>query len=306
VSAVTRALAFDPRTTALGIGRSLIAIAELTVILFTPDTDIFPGPPTQPPRPVCDGLHGLSLWCVGTGAPALTAARILSITMLLVVAAGYRPRWTCVPHWYVTFSLSTAMYVPNGGEHAATLASLLLIPLCLGDDRVWQWRPPDAAMRPTWRGAAYAGHIAIRSQVALIYGEAALSKLTEPVWRNGTAMYYVFQDAYFGTTTAIRRFLESGILHGWFVPAITWATVAAELFLTVSAFGGPIVRRTALVVGALLHGAIIVLLGLPSFGLAMIGLLTLSYGGAVVRQQGLLGRRSPTKVSHHDDTPDHV
>jgi hypothetical protein len=58
-------------------------------------------------------------------------------------------------------------------------------------------------------------------------------------------------------------------------------------------------------VGALLHGAIVVLLGLPSFGLAMIGLLALSYGGAMVRPRGLLGRRSPTKVSHHDDTPDH-
>jgi antimicrobial peptide system SdpB family protein len=304
VSAVTRALAFDPRTTALGIGRSLIAVAELTVVLFTPDTDLFPGPPNRPPRPFCAGLHGVSLWCVG--APALTVVRILTIAVLLVVAAGYRPRWTCVPHWYVTFSLSTAMYAPNGGEHAATLATLLLIPMCLGDDRVWQWRAPDAAMPPTWRGAAYASHIAIRGQIALIYGEAVLSKLTDPVWRNGTAMYYVFQDANFGTSEALRRFLESGILQGWFVPAITWATVAIELFLTVAAFGGRTVRATALVVGALLHGGTIVLLGLPSFGLAMIGLLTLSYGGAMVRQRGLLGRRSPTKVSHHDDTPDHV
>jgi antimicrobial peptide system SdpB family protein len=280
VSAVTRALAFESRTTALAVGRSLIAVAELTVILFTPNADLFPGSPGRAPRPLCDGLRAASLWCVDTGTPALTVSRLLSIGVLLVVAAGYRPRWTCVPHWYVAFSLNSAMYVPNGGEHVATLASLLLIPVCLGDDRVWQWRAPSAAMPPTWRGAAYAGHIAIRGQLALIYGEGVLSKLTDPAWRNGTAMYYVFQDPNFGTSASLQGFLESGILRGWFVPAITWSTMVVELFLAVSAFGGRRVRRTALIVGAALHGAIIIVLGLPSFGLAMIGLLTLSYGGS--------------------------
>jgi antimicrobial peptide system SdpB family protein len=280
VSAVTRALGFEPRTTALGTGRSLIAVAELTVILFTPDADLFPGRIGQPPRPLCGGLDVVSLWCVGAGPAALTVSRILSIAVLLVVATGYRPRWTCVPHWYVTFSLNLAIDVPNGGEHIATLATLLLIPLCLGDDRVWQWRTPNATMSPTWRGAAYAGHIAIRSQVALIYGEAALSKLTDPTWRAGTAMYYVFQNAYFGTSASLQRFLESGLLQNWFVPAITWSTIGIELFLTFAAFGDRTVRRVALVAGALLHGGIIILLGLPSFGLAMIGLLSLSYAGS--------------------------
>jgi len=116
VSAVTRALAFDPRTTPLAVGRSLIAVAGLTVVLFTSDADLFPGSPARPPRPRCNGLRTVSLWCVDTSPPALLVARILSIGVLLVVAAGYRPRWTCVPHWYVAFSLNSAMYIPNGAR----------------------------------------------------------------------------------------------------------------------------------------------------------------------------------------------
>jgi antimicrobial peptide system SdpB family protein len=279
VLGVARALAFEPRATALGVSRSLLAVAGISVIALTPDADLFPLVPDGPVGPRCDGLRALSLWCVGSGEVALTLSRFLSVAVLMVVASGYRPRWTCVPHWYVTFSLGAAMHVPNGGEHVARILTLLLIPICLGDDRIWQWRRPEIPLPAWWRGAAYAGHLTIRVQVALVYGQAVWIKLREAEWRDGTAMHYVFQDPYFGTWPELATFVESGLLTDWFILAITWGTIAVESAITLSAFGNTAVRRCAVVLGIVLHVGIIATLGLFSFGLVMIGLLFAASSG---------------------------
>ena len=77
-----------------------------------------------------------------------------------------------------------------------------------------------------WRGAGYAGHLMIRGQVAVIYGEALVTKLREPEWLNGTAMHYIFQNAYYGAPPALTTFVESAPLASWAIPTITWATLA--------------------------------------------------------------------------------
>lgn len=285
-----RALAFEPRSITLAVGRSLVAVAELVVVVFTPDADLFLGAAGEPPRPRCDGLSAVSLWCVGSPAMPTTAYRFVSIAVLLLVASGYRPRWTCIPHWYVTFSLSLAAYISNGGEQAARLLTLLLIPLCIGDCRRWQWQRPDAPLSPTWRGVGYAGHLAIRGQVVLIYGDAVIGKLREPEWLDGTAMHYIFQSAYFGAPSGLMTLLESRLLAGWSIPTITWTALAAEAFIAFSAFGNQAVRRWALAAGVGLHGGIVAALGLISFGLVMIALL------AVACSDGVRGGRRATCV----------
>jgi sporulation delaying protein B len=281
VFGVDRALAFEPRSTALAAGRSLVAVAQVTAIGFTADADLFPSVPNEPTGPRCEGLRAASLWCLGSGTTGQSVARVLSIAVLLLVASGYRPRWTCVPHWYVTFSLGAAVHVADGGLHVAKILTLLLVPICLGDHRAWQWRRPGAPLPPRWRGSAYAGHLAVRGQVALVYGQAVWSKLIEPEWRDGTAMHYVFQDPYFGAPPGLLDLAESGPFEVWLIPVITWGTVLVETVIALSAFGGRRLRRYALALGVVLHGAIGVSLGLVGFSLVMIGLLALSSAAPV-------------------------
>lgn len=207
------------------------------------------------------------------GSGLATVWRVVALVVLAIAASGYRPRWTCVPHWYVTYSLGAAVYVPNGGEHAAALITLLLIPLCLGDRRTWQWSRPREPMAPRWVGAAYAAHLAIRVQVAVIYGQTLWAKMTESQWWQGTALHYVFQDPYFGALPAVRGALD------WTVPVFTWGTLVVELAIAVSAFCGRRWRLRALVAAAVLHAGIAVVLGLPSFSLVMIGVVAIAVGG---------------------------
>ena len=273
-SPVARALAFEPRTPVLGAARSLVAIAELTVLVFTSDTDLFPVVPNGPTGPRCDGLRALSLWCTSSSSAAQAVFRVVTIAVLLLVISGYRPRWTCIPHWYVTFSLAAAMHVPNGGENVAKILTLLLVPLCLADDRIWHWGRPARPVAAWWRGSGYITHLTIRLQVVIVYGQAVWLKVVEPEWRAGTAMHYVMQDAYFGTTPELAVILQSTVLSS----VITWGTVLLESAIVVCVCGNSTLRRIGLVLAVVLHGGIVLALGLVSFGLVMISLVAAASG----------------------------
>ena len=268
-----RVLAVEPRSTALGAGRSLLAVAQLAVLLSTSDADLFPVVPGEPGFPRCDGLRAATLWCLG---PDTTVARVAAIVVFVAVASGYRPRWTCVPHWYVSFSFSAALVLPSGGEHITKVAALLLIPVLLGDDRTWHWSRPNAPMAPRWQGAAASGHLALRGLVVVIYAQALWTKLRDPRWLDGTAMHHVMQDAYFGSTPDLLAFLETGLFAPWSTPLMTWSTLVLEAFIAWSAFGSVRMRQYAVAASAVLHVGIIVVLGLVGFGLVMIGLLALT------------------------------
>ncbi|CRK57726.1 hypothetical protein [Alloactinosynnema sp. L-07] len=257
------------------MGRSMLALATLSVVVATPDSALFPYLTAQPDGPRCDGLRSLSLWCVGGGSPAaLTIARVATVFVLVLVVVGYRPRWTCVPHWYATVSIGVSVYLPNGGDRAAQVATLLLIPLCVGDHRRWHWKTPTAPLAPWSGGSAYAAHLVLRLQVAIIYGHAAVAKLTESIWRDGTAVHYAMQDAYFGAPEGFLRLVES--VPG-LVLALTWGAVVLEVVIAVAILGGPRTRTVALTCGIALHTAFAVAFGLISFGLVMISVLTIAH-----------------------------
>lgn len=278
---VATAGTFDPRGTEVAVGRTLLALAELSVIVLTPDRALFALTGEQPGGARCSGTRALSLWCVGggSGEGAFLVRRILAVAVLAVVASGYRPRWTCIPHWYVTFSLGASMTLANGGEGVARIATLLLIPICLGDRRRWQWTAPVPPLDPTWRGSAYAAHLTLRVQVVLVYGHAALSKLVVPEWRDGTAVHYVVRDAYYGVPDGLGRLLDPALGSYWFIALATWGTILAEVTIAASALAPSKARRVGLGVAVALHAGIIVFMGLFSFGLVMIALLVLACAG---------------------------
>lgn len=103
--ALGRAEAFEPRGRLLALGRSLLAVSQLSILLTTPDSILFLRLPGAPPANGCTGLFGPTLWCVGGhSVQSMDVERGVAVAILIAVATGYRPAWLCIPHWYVAFS----------------------------------------------------------------------------------------------------------------------------------------------------------------------------------------------------------
>ncbi|MFD4669614.1 sporulation-delaying protein SdpB family protein [Lentzea sp. NPDC058450] len=273
---VRAAVLAEPRGLQQGIGRSLLALAQLSTVVFSESTALF-SPVLRPPDGVrCDGIRAISLWCATEGMGAsLLIGRTVTIAVLLVVLSGYRPRLSCVPHWYVAFSMVVSTPESDGGDRVLMLATMLLIPLCLGDDRTWHWTGPDSPMPAAWRGVAYAGHHALRLQLSIVYLGAALSKAGDPLWRRGSAMVAVAYHPYAGFPPFLRDLIDPLLHVHWIVASASWSVIAVQLALAVLFWCGDGARRWALVLGIGFHAGIMVLMSLSAFGLVLIGVVVL-------------------------------
>lgn len=270
---------FDPRSRWLAVSRSLLALATLTEILFTADSALFSDATGLTTGVHCDGVRALSLWCLdGDVTGHVLISRIVAVSTLVVVVAGYRPRWTCIPHWYVTYSLTASMTVANGGDGAAAVLTLLLVPLCLGDDRVWHWAAPARPLGARWRGSAFAAQLVIRLQLCIIYVTAAVSKLTDPAWRSGSAFYFAVNDPYLGIPTAASQMILPTLEAPWLIRTITWSVIAVQLLIALTIIGGHRMRAVAVALVVALHFSIIAVMALPSFGLIMIAFSLAAFG----------------------------
>lgn len=271
---LARAYDYDPRGRVLSVTRTALASAQLSVLLATSDEFLFWYALGAPREMRCEGLRAVSLWCAGGSSPG--TARLIAIAVLLAAASGYRPRYTCVPHWYVAFSLTNALAMPNGGESVGSIATLLLIPVCLGDRRVWQWTGRRDELGPTWRGAGYAAMVTLRLQLAVIYAAAAVSKIAAPGWRSGTALFTVAHDPHFGFPPAVLRVLDPVLTHRGLTAAATWSVLLLEMSIAVLIVGTGRTRAVAAALAVVLHVPIILLMGLFSFGTTMIVVVVLA------------------------------
>jgi antimicrobial peptide system SdpB family protein len=274
---------WESRGLPIAVGRCLVGVATLLSITFTPDSGLVGTSADLAADGHCDGIGSISLWCVSDSVSGgLLAARVLSICVLAVAISGYRPQWTCVPQWYVTFSFGSSVLVQQGGDGVAKVATLLLIPLCLGDPRAWQWQRPNDLVSPKWRGAACAAHLVLRLQVLVIYATAAVSKLTDSAWLHGTAIYFVANNPTNGFPPSLRAIV--GPLLGSYplVAALSWSVIGIESVIALTIIGSPRARLIALLSSVVLHVGIGVLMSLPAFSLTMIGLTLSAYGGRLV------------------------
>lgn len=274
-----RLVSTSPWTSGYGLARSLLAAGTLVTLLANPAYALFRPAVQMGDPPHCHDVGKAGLFCLA-GAHHLEAARWVAVAILAVAVAGWRPRWTSLAHWWVAFSIATSATVIDGGDQITAVLTFLLLPIAVLDGRRWHWSapelgPPVSDRAEIARLVAHTTLLVIRLQVAVLYFQAAVAKFAVREWADGTAMYYWLHDAQFGAPGWIRPFLEPIVKSPAGVAALTWGTLAVELSL---AFGLVLPRpawRPLLIAGLALHAAIAVVLGLPSFALAMFGALVL-------------------------------
>jgi antimicrobial peptide system SdpB family protein len=267
-----------PWTNVYGVARSILATATLATLAFSSSTALFHPAFGLPPPPYCEGTARISLFCL---VPQMEVARWLSVGILLIVASGWRPRWTAIPHWWITFSFQVSASIPDGGDQLSSILTLLLVPVALTDGRRWHWLIPggDAHGNPhreiLKRIAAQMAFLVVRLQVAYVYFDSAVTKFRVEEWANGTAMYYWLLHSSFGVPHWMRGPAHLLTTHALSVALLTWGIVLFELCLAISPLLPPRARWFLLRAGIAFHCTIAILMGLISFSLVMIAALLL-------------------------------
>ena len=277
-SAAQRWSTTTPWTNVYGVARSLLALATAGTLTFSATGTLFRPAAGLPAAPYCPGPGRISLFCL-VPHDRLWLARWLAVAILLVVASGWRPRVTAILHWWVAFSLFVSATIPDGGDQATAVLTLLLLPVALTDPRRWHWQalPEETAttMRSALRLVALSALLVIRAQVAGIYLNSSIAKLADTEWRDGTAVYYWISQPVFGAPGWLHGILLTVAATSLGVIAMTWGTLFLEFTLAIAIVMPRRTWKYLLPAGIVFHGFIALMMGLPSFSIAMAAALIL-------------------------------
>lgn len=258
-------------TDVYGLARSLIAFGTLLTLFFNNPGTLFPLAAGLPQAPICASFSGIGLFCL---IPNLDVARWVAFGVLLVAASGWRPRYTCIPHWWVTFSFNVNAITLDGGDQVSSVLTLLMIPLCLLDRRTWHWQISTSKSEPFSFAVAYTVLLVIRLQVGIIYFHASVGKMAVEEWINGTAAYYWFTNALLGSPSWMEPFVYP-MLTSRVVVLFSWMPMLLELVLMMALVAPKWSWRYFLWAGISFHALIAISFGLVSFGIAMFASLIL-------------------------------
>ncbi|MBW8686393.1 sporulation-delaying protein SdpB family protein [Chitinophaga rhizophila] len=277
-----RLAATSVHTNTLGLARSIIAASLLLTLLFnTPETLFRPAGVANEILSQTDTLYFNKINFFNLLPFAwFNWLRAVAIIVLIVVIAGWRPKYTCILHAWIAISFTNAAIIIEGGDQIAANLSLLLVPICLTDNRSshWDTTPAEGTFRKEKNLVATFFYWLIRLQVALIYFHAAIGKMPMAEWANGTAVYYWFNDPVFGMTPLIRTVLDPVLKNAVGVVLITWGVLLLEILLFMTLVMSKKHWKPFLVAGIFFHLSIIVVHGLFSFFLSMAGALILLVG----------------------------
>ena len=264
-----------PWSSGIGLARTVLALGTLGTLLATSPQVLLSRLAGGVVPPTCGGAARIGIWCVlpeGHGQ----LARLVSAAVLAVVASGWRPRFTAIPHWWVAWSVIANVTVQDGGDQITAILTLLLIPVLLTDPRRWHWSPGrESAGGTARRVIAYAALLLIQVQVAGLYFDAGVSKLGVTQWADGTAMFYWFHNVIFGAPGWIQPATNAVSDSPWLVALVTWGAVGLEITLGCAIVMPRPAKRALLAAGLLFHDGIALTMGLVSFDAAMTGALLL-------------------------------
>lgn len=287
-----------PWTNTVGLARTLLALGTLGTLAANSTDTLFRPTALSADVISCSGPAGMGLFCLDLPG-GLEAARWIGVAVLVLVASGWRPRWTSLPHWWVSFSAMWSITPTDGGDQVTAVLTLLLLPIALTDSRRWHWDvPPQSPAGPADVGfrriVSHFTLVAVRLQVAVIYFHAAVSKMGVTEWVDGTALYYWMTSPITASPAWLDPVVQPIVTSALGVTALSWGTIVLELLLALGLVLPRWTWRPLLIGGIMLHASITVMIGLLSFSIAMAAALIL-YLCPAGRQLALAGAVSPKR-----------
>ncbi|MDQ1098083.1 MULTISPECIES: sporulation-delaying protein SdpB family protein [Chryseobacterium] len=206
----------------------------------------------------------------------LEVGKYVSILILLSVFTGFIPQVTGLLQAWVHYSICNSFLVVEGGDQIASNLTILLVLICLFDNRLNQWRPERKSEgRKPVNVFFNVYYFLIILQVAIIYLHSGIGKLYNEEWRNGTCAYYWFTHNVFGAPVWIQKIYNIFTLSK-FAPLFTWSVIILELLLFACILAtNRKLKYIFLIIGLIFHLSIIFTHGLVSFFCSMAAALIL-------------------------------
>lgn len=260
-------------TNSLGLARSVLALSLLLTITFSSKEILFP-------REYLNFLNQdeifnkINLFLL-FDYTHFWIAQTLAILILSLVIIGIYPRLTGILHWWVAFSFFNSSLIVEGGDQVLAIITLILVPITLCDSRKNHWNKKIAQSQISIAiGNIFL--ILIQLQASLLYLQASIEKMYKvEEWKNGTAIYYWFNDPVFGAPDYILNLLNTILSNNFIITSLTWGVLILELCLAFALLFNSKYKMIFFNIGIAFHFAIIYIHGLPTFFLAMLGLLIL-------------------------------
>ncbi len=220
----------------------------------------------------------------------LLFAKWMSIFILLLVIIGIFPRITSVFHWWIAYSFRVSSIVSEGGDEINSTLTLLLIPILLFDDSIFQWKEENRYK--SFESSFFAKNmifyalLLIELQMCILYFQAFYYKLYVPEWTKGIAVYYWFSDPEIALPDYLSSFIMPIVKTEIGVRLFTWGAIFLEFLL----FLGIILKHTRyriwlLGIGIGLHLSIGLFHGLWSFFFSMLGGLILYFNVIIIKKK---------------------
>ncbi|WP_127484403.1 sporulation-delaying protein SdpB family protein [Paenibacillus ehimensis] len=292
VTALHWASNINPWSNVYGLARSIMALSAAFTLAINDAKLLFRPASGLEQYPFCQGT--VSFFCLlSSDYFELNLLRWVAVFLLLIVASGWRPRYTGLIHFWIAYSLNVSAITIDGGEQVHTVITALLLPVALTDSRKWHWireneTPPLTELSLYKRITALVSLNAIRVQMAILYLHSTIAKLFEKTWIDGTAVYYFLNDPMLGLPPVIRELLKP-VMTSELIVIPTWGTLLLQMSLVLSLLAPKRTWKYFLLAALCLHEMIALLLGLISFSLVMTGALIL-YLRPVEQEFKLLSR----------------
>lgn len=211
----------------------------------------------------------------------ITLTKWVVCILLLIIASGWRPRITCIIHWYISACFLNAVLDIDGGDEIISNITLLFIPILLLDNRKWHWQHVThfqyntmTRLKNIFSNSVF---YLIKIQVSVIYFQSAIGKLSVSQWINGTAPYYWFNHPVFGMAAWLKPIFNPIITNNYGALIISWSIMIFELVLALAIFIHKKYYKTLFIAAIIFHFFIIIIHGLFSFFFAMAGSLCIYF-----------------------------
>lgn len=268
-----------PNKNNIALGGSILASGTALTLIFNNSDTLFRVPdPGVPNLPVCRALSSFGAFCWDIGLN-YESTRILLVLLCIPAIIGFLPSVNQILHLIPAFAVAHNTQGVEGGDQLKVTLCILLALISIQDFRLHVWKQTQNIINEPKARHVPANVIlwCIVLQVSYVYFEAGIAKAVNPIWSEGTALWYWVQNSGFGVNDTLSRLFMDLLAIPIFSAAGTWGVIVFEILLSLGIIFSRTLetRRILLFSGITFHALITLVMGLTTFMITMVGALVI-------------------------------